>query len=285
MIELDHDAFETIKLTYGCRVADALRNAGYSIIKLLDHLLETIPTPLVVTAVDKSAILLHGNLPESIYHQIMFLLKFKHANVQSQITRQSPFSTLLSLECLDLLWLFLPWKFQPHVEFTANIPIHIETKTQAFPAAEWKTDPDVQSLRAHAHSIYLKTQAIPTSLYDDEGVMPAPPDIHDFQTKYKWHRAMVDWLATADILLKAMPKTTPKQSSARPPPRPTRPVAKSSKQEAMDLLGLTPSDLSEESIKKAWKKMSLRCHPDKGGSSELQQKITNARDTLLAKIV
>lgn len=54
------------------------------------------------------------------------------------------------------------------------------------------------------------------------------------------------------------------------------------KKRALDVLELSSNDPSEDEIKKAYKRMSSRFHPDKeGGSTEKMQEINAARDFLL----
>ena len=53
----------------------------------------------------------------------------------------------------------------------------------------------------------------------------------------------------------------------------------------LDLLDLKDDDnLNEEIINKQYKKMALKCHPDKGGSNQDFIDIQEARDNLLEYI-
>ena len=53
-----------------------------------------------------------------------------------------------------------------------------------------------------------------------------------------------------------------------------------SPEEARDWLGLKEG-ASQTEIKKAWKRMLEKNHPDKGGSKEIASKINAAKDRLL----
>jgi DnaJ domain len=63
-------------------------------------------------------------------------------------------------------------------------------------------------------------------------------------------------------------------------PKPRKPLAPFSKNEAYDLLGLKPG-ATEDEIKSAHKRLMKDFHPDKGGTDYLAAKINQAKDVLL----
>ncbi len=66
-----------------------------------------------------------------------------------------------------------------------------------------------------------------------------------------------------------------------PPPRPSPVVYTSPVDKACAVLGLTRSRIQNGDVNRAFKTLSLKHHPDRGGDTEMQQNITMARDTLL----
>lgn len=72
---------------------------------------------------------------------------------------------------------------------------------------------------------------------------------------------------------------TPKQKTETPPP-PAAPLAKMTRKEALEILGLKDGATRKE-ILDAYKKMIRKNHPDQGGSEYLAAKINQARDVLL----
>lgn len=53
-----------------------------------------------------------------------------------------------------------------------------------------------------------------------------------------------------------------------------------SRQEALEILGLSSQDLTEASVKEAYNRLIKKLHPDQGGSSYLTRQVTAARDLL-----
>ena len=48
------------------------------------------------------------------------------------------------------------------------------------------------------------------------------------------------------------------------------------------LLNLTPgANISQDKIKKAYKRAALKCHPDRGGSAEMFKALKNAYDDFI----
>jgi DnaJ-domain-containing protein 1 len=72
---------------------------------------------------------------------------------------------------------------------------------------------------------------------------------------------------------------TPEQNGSENP-KPRKPLAPFSKNEAYDLLGLKPG-ATEDEIKSAHKRLMKDFHPDKGGTDYLAAKINQAKDVLL----
>ena len=57
-----------------------------------------------------------------------------------------------------------------------------------------------------------------------------------------------------------------------------------SKQEAMDVLGLSKEQLNEEAIIQAHRSLIQKVHPDRGGNAHLAQRVNLAKDCLLKQL-
>ena len=57
-----------------------------------------------------------------------------------------------------------------------------------------------------------------------------------------------------------------------------------SKQEAMDVLGLSKEQLNEETIIQAHRSLIQKVHPDRGGNAHLAQRVNLAKDCLLKQL-
>lgn len=53
---------------------------------------------------------------------------------------------------------------------------------------------------------------------------------------------------------------------------------------ALEVLGLTAMPATQDALKKAYRKASLKAHPDHGGSDDLQRQVTEAYNTLKRSI-
>lgn len=65
-----------------------------------------------------------------------------------------------------------------------------------------------------------------------------------------------------------------------PPPRPPPAPSAASIEEAIKFMELNPGYIKDGDVNRAFRKLSLRYHPDRGGTTEQQQKLTQARDVL-----
>ncbi len=282
---LDHEGFETIKHLHGAASADHIRNFAHKVSRLVSPVLEQYSCASVrITPRDAATLAVAGTLPACVHRELLFLLNHVYEGVYNEHCTPAWYN-IVEGECIDTVLMFLPWALHPPVTFNITIPCKREQPKMenCFPPRVWHKDADVLQLmqlmqqKLDELENCRRKEPVPASVYDDPWVIRQPPVCELFVTKKEWLKMSNIWLQDATNLILRNRSFRPREQS------PPGPVAIETPSHAFVILGLSPNhDLTDTAgIKRAWKRMSLRAHPDKGGTKEHQQRVNMARDFLM----
>jgi DnaJ-domain-containing protein 1 len=102
---------------------------------------------------------------------------------------------------------------------------------------------------------------------------------------YVLARAGMPWLAVGLVFLYSAARRLANRPSSpsgqnRPPPQAAPPTGPMSREEAYQVLGLTPG-ASPDQIRSEYRRLMKKVHPDQGGTTYLAARINEAKEVLL----
>ncbi len=246
----------------------------------------------------RNVIYIRGSLPSSKYAALVSYVEPAFYRTSAE-TRLSPLGAVMAAY-LSYMRPFLPHYLEPVVHFSLHVETEKFDQPQAFPRAKspqrapFQPDPAVDAATMRARALYnevltLKSK-LPRRVTAFVYTVSEPPCLTVYGSdSARYLTDVATWTRQAE-LIKAFIHQRLASTSPPSPPAPThakapRRVHPAHVEHALSQLGLAPDLIVDDSnrhvLKEAWKRKVLQSHPDKGGSTTLQQAVNDAKDVLI----
>lgn len=291
MLSIDTRCYFSLIDIYGTDAGQALLlsvQGLYSIVQgvLSFYLAELFPITILMGFVT----VVQGVLPVHKLDDLERVLRYTHPSAKLTKRSQSALGAFFSMDIFQPIIRLLPAALTPHAAFCFELkhkmPSRRHEPAQSKPHARssWTApaaagyvpatpSPTAQKLMHKCEQVFIEIRKLVNHPHgcpyaDVLAKVQAPPVYHT--PELQWIQDAGSWYAIATRILEQVS-----------PPSCTSDTVTTA-EDALEAIGLprTFNLAHHQEIRKAWKRAILRSHPDKGGSTEAQQRINDAKAIL-----